>query len=575
MIRGYLWEGTRKKFTRPGGAKVKEHRCTMDFEGYPYVWLIVSFIVGFFLVRMGVGIWASRRVSNAADYIVAGRKLPIYMVGASVMATWFAAETLMGASSTAYQYGFQGVIFDPFGAAVCLFISGFLFTRVMRRARYLTVVDFFDHRFGKTMTVLASILQLMTYFVWTGAQMVAAGTIVNALFPSVPLEVGMILVAVWVVGYTMLGGMLADTMLDFIQMFFTAGGVLLIFLFVMQAVGGWDAMTSITDTLYNPEPFTLTPDMEGEAGYLGYFGSMGWMYWIAAWMAIGFGSVPTQDLFQRSMSARNESTAVWGTYMAGALYLFFGIMSPLIGIMMFYLYPGMENTDGVLIKAALMYMPPVLTALFMAALASALMSTADSSLLAGASVVTQNLFPLFGKKLDSKDEVKWTRIMVAINGTIGIAIAVSAAVIYELGVVAWSLLLVGLFAPFALGMWWKKTNQWGAVSGYVGGFITWALFILIARNYGLGGDSTMVVCGGDPDCAFWDATYIASFPAFFMSLFLTVVVSLATQKVDVPKPITDIDGNVIDSSPIHNLGILPVRDAVRKLTPEEAAATTD
>ncbi len=87
------------------------------------------------------------------------------------------------------------------------------------------------------MTLLASILQLMTYFVWTGAQLVAAGTIVNILFPGVPIEVGMILVAVWVAGYTMLGGMLADTLLDFIQMFFTAGGVLLIFL--LHHERGW------------------------------------------------------------------------------------------------------------------------------------------------------------------------------------------------------------------------------------------------------------------------------------------------------------------------------------------------
>ncbi len=539
----------------------------MDFQGYQYVWLIVTFIVGFFAIRMAVGIWASRRVSNAADYIVAGRKLPIYMVGASVMATWFAAETLMGASSTAYQYGFQGVIFDPFGAAACLFLSGFLFTRVMRRARYLTVVDFFERRFGKKMTILASILQLMTYFVWTGAQMVAAGTIVNALFPAVPIEVGMVLVAVWVTGYTMLGGMLADTLLDFIQMFFTAGGVLLIFLFVINQVGGWDGLTGIQETLYNPKPFTLLPDMQGDAGYLGYFGSMGWMYWIAAWMAIGFGSVPTQDLFQRSMSARNESTAVWGTYMAGVLYLFFGIMSPLIGIMMFNLNPAMENPDGVLITAALNYMPPVLTAIFMAALASALMSTSDSSLLAGASVVTQNLFPLFGKKLDAKEEVKWTRIMVLISGLVGIIVAISAAVIYELGVVAWSLLLVGLFAPFALGMYWKKANQWGAVAAYLGGFITWGICIYIAQNFGLGGDPTMVVCAGDTECAFWDATYIASFPAFFTSLILMVVVSLFTQKQDPPKPITDIDGNPFNVHPL--LGINPIKDALRKLRPEE------
>lgn len=541
----------------------------MDFAGYEYVWLVVIVIVAFFAVRMGVGIWASRKVENAADYIVAGRRLPIYMVGASVMATWFAAETLMGASSTAYQYGFQGVVFDPFGAAACLFISGFFFTRLMRRARYLTVVDFFQRRYGRFMTILASIAQLMTYFVWTGAQIVAAGTIIHALFPAVPIPIGMVLITIWVVGYTMLGGMLADTMLDFIQMFFTAGGVTLIFLFVLNQIGGWDALTGITSTLYNPKPFTLLPDMQGEAGYLGYFGSMGWMYWIAAWMAIGFGSVPTQDLFQRSMSARNESTAVWGTYMAGALYLFFGIMSPLIGIMMFQLAPELENSDYVLVKAAMDYLPPVLTAIFMAALASALMSTSDSSLLAGASVVTENLLPMIGMKLDEVQKVKWTRIWVAIIGAVAVLIALTAAVIYELGVVAWSILLVGLFTPFALGMYWKKANHYGGIAAFLGGFISWAIFIYIAYYFGLGGDSTFVVCAEDVDCAFWDATYVASFPAFITSIILMVVVSLATQKADPPKPITDIDGNALDTNPFHHIGIMPVKDALRKLRPEE------
>jgi Na+/proline symporter len=211
----------------------------------------------------------------------------------------------------------------------------------------------------------------------------------------------------------------------------------------------------------------------------------------------------------------------------------------------------------------------VLTAIFMAALASALMSTADSSLLAGASVVTQNLFPLFGKKLDPKDEVKWTRIMVGINGFIGIVIAVSASVIYELGVVAWTLLLVGLFVPFAFGMYWKKANQSGGMAAFLGGFATWGLLTWVAYSFGMGGDSTIVVCAGDFDCAFWDAVYIASLPAFLASMAFMVVVSLATQKADAPKPITDVDGNLMDTNPFHFLGIMPIKDALRKLRPEE------
>jgi hypothetical protein len=155
------------------------------------------------------------------------------------------------------------------------------------------------------------------------------GTIVNALFPDVPVGVGVIMVAIWVVrlhhARRYAGRYPARFHPDVLHGWRHGADFLLP---VQGAVGGWEGITSITSTLYNPNPFTLLPDMAGEAGYLGYFGASGWMYWGAAWMAIGLGSVPTQDLFQRSMSARNESTAVWGTYLAGVLYLFFGIMSP-------------------------------------------------------------------------------------------------------------------------------------------------------------------------------------------------------------------------------------------------------
>lgn len=78
----------------------------MELGSYPYLGVIVAGIIIFFFVRLGVGYYASRKVATAADYVVAGRRLPIYLTGASIMATWFAAETLMGASSTAYQWGF-------------------------------------------------------------------------------------------------------------------------------------------------------------------------------------------------------------------------------------------------------------------------------------------------------------------------------------------------------------------------------------------------------------------------------------------------------------------------------------
>ncbi|NPV85019.1 MAG: sodium:solute symporter family protein [Anaerolineae bacterium] len=548
----------------------------MGFEGYQYTWLVVIFIVLFFGVRIAVGIWAGSKVKDAADYIVAGRRLPVYIAGASIMATWFAAETLMGASGTAYQYGFQGVIFDPFGATCCLFLSGFFFIRMMRKAKYITLVDFYERRFGKAMVVLATISQLATYFVWTGAQIVAGGTIINALFPSVPVQAGMIGVITFVTIYTTLGGMLADTLLDFMQMFLNAVGMTLIFLGMLAAVGGFKGLFSIGSVMYTDRPFSLlpTPGEDGLFQYLGYGKAMGWMYWMAAWLAVGLGSVPTQDLMQRSVSARNEATSVYGSYFAGILYGFFGIMSPLIGIMYYHLNPNLEDPQAVLILAAMEHLPPIMTAIFIAALCSALMSTSDSSLLAGASVVTENLIPVItGKRLGDKAALWWTRAMVVTNGVIGIIIALTFAVIYELGVVAWTLLLVGMFAPFAFGMYWKKANQTGAVLSYLGGFIAWALLTWFFYYNGIfGTESTVVICEGDFDCAFWDAVYIASFPAFVISLLLMWIGSLATQKIDPPKQLTDIDGNPIELKLENTIGWLPIRDALRKLTPEEIQA---
>lgn len=531
----------------------------MDLGSYQYTWVIILGIVVFFSVRLGVGYWASRKVSTAADYIVAGRNLPIYIAGASIMTTWFAAETLMGASSTAYQYGLQGVVFDPFGAAFCLFLSGFFFIRLMRRARYLTLIDFFERRYGKVMSLLGSVAQLLTYFAWTGAQIVAGGNIIHALL-GWPVEVGMISVALFVTAYTTLGGMLADTLLDFMQMFFTAGGITLIFVGVLNAVGGWSGMTTNAASLYVSDPFTLMPIVD--EGYLGYTGYTGWFYWLAAWMAVGLGSVPAQDLMQRSMSAKNEATSVHGTYLAGILYLVFGVMSPLIGIMMFKLNPTIEpeQTEFLLVSAAMQYLHPILTAVFIAALASALMSTSDSSILAGASVVTENVLPFFRPHTSDEDKLRWTRIMVVVIGLISITLALLAGTIYKLAMVAWSLLLVGMFAPFAFGMYWKKANRSGAIASFLGGFVSWVILLVVFFN-GIGGvDSTYAICEQDFECGFWDAVYIGSTPAFIISVILLVVVSLLTQKSDPPLPITDVDGNELPFK--DRLGILSLKDAI-------------
>jgi SSS family transporter len=506
----------------------------MNFSDYPYLWLIILVVVLFFMVRLAVGYYASRKVQTSADYVVAGRRLPIYLTGASIMATWFAAETLMGASATAYQWGFQGVLFDPFGAVICLFLSGFFFIRILRRARYMTAIDFFEKRFGKKMAIAGAIAQIIAYFGWTAAQIVAGGAIVHALL-GIPIYWGMIFVTTVVILYTLMGGMWADTLLDFMQMFFSAAGILLIFFAVMRQVGGWEVFVTTASTAFVDKPFQLMPS--ADSGFLGYEGFHGWIYWVAALFSIGLGSLPAQDLMQRSMSAKNEATAVHGTYLAAILYGGFGILSPLVGIAMYHLLPGMgpQQTEYLIVSAAVNYLHPLLAALFVAALASALMSTSDSSILAGASIVTENILPSIRKNLSEKQKLLWTRGMVVVIGLFSLGLALFAATIYKLAIFAWTVLLVGQVAPFVLGIYWKKANQKGALWGYLAGFVGWLVCMFVFYQ------TTMPANPGDLETALWDAAYMGSVPGFFISLLVLVGVSIFTQKSDPPKPMLDVD----------------------------------
>ncbi|GAB4481637.1 MAG: sodium:solute symporter family protein [Anaerolineae bacterium] len=520
----------------------------MDLTGQDNLWLIVAGIGVFFVIRLAVGYLASRRVQTTADYVVAGRRLPVYLAGASIMATWFAAETIMGASSTAYELGLQGVVFDPFGAVLCLILSGLFFMRLMRRARYVTAMDFFEARYGRKMVIAGAFTQVLAYFGWTAAQIVAGGSIVQALF-GVPLELGMVIVTAIVTSYTMMGGMWADTLLDFMQVFLTAGGITLIFVAVLRQVGGFGGLIESGGALYVSNPWTIM-GIPGE-GYLGYSGHMGAFYWLAAWMAVGLGSLPAQDLIQRSMSARSESVAVGSSYLAALLYGMFGILSPLIGIGMFALKPAAAEQAGefLIISAAVDYLSPVLASLFIAALVSALMSTSDSSLLAGASIITENLMPAFGRPLDEKSQLRWTRIMVLAIGLMSLLIALFAATIYKLAIFAWTVLLVGQAAPFILGFYWKKANHSGALAGFGAGFISWLVALALYYPHTL-------AAVGDPEIALWDAAYISSVPAFLICVVVIVAVSWLTQQTDPPKVLTDVDGQPLDMR--HPLG-LPTR----------------
>ena len=121
------------------------------------------FVGLYLLVSIGIGLYAARRVQSSQDYVVAGRSLPLYITTATVFATWFGSETVLGTSSTFLQEGLHGIVADPFGASLCLILVGVFFARKLYRMNLLTIGDFFRIKYGRAVELAISLAIMLSY----------------------------------------------------------------------------------------------------------------------------------------------------------------------------------------------------------------------------------------------------------------------------------------------------------------------------------------------------------------------------------------------------------------------------
>src|SRR5438045_3927801 len=136
---------------------------------------LVWFVILYMAVSIGIGLYAATRVKGSSDDVVAGRSLPLYIVTATVFATWFGSETVLGISAKFAKDGLKGVIEDPFGSSMCLILVGLLFARPLYKMVLLTIGDYYRIRYNRTVEVMASLCIVLSYLGWVAAQIKALG----------------------------------------------------------------------------------------------------------------------------------------------------------------------------------------------------------------------------------------------------------------------------------------------------------------------------------------------------------------------------------------------------------------
>lgn len=425
--------------------------------------MLITFVLVYLLITLIIGGLASRKVKNTADFALAGRNMPLAIAGSALFATWFGSETLMGASSEFVENGLIGVIEDPFGASLCLVLVGAFFARPLYKLNILTLNDFFRLRFGRRAEFISALLMVPSFFSWIAGQIVAMAFVLSLLLEeyNVGFYHGVVICTIIVVFYTYTGGMWAVSITDFIQTFMIVAGMIFLTIVFLQQAGGWQKVAS-----QQPE------------GFFRFFPEGNWRsvtHYIAAWLTLGLGSIPGQDIFQRVMSAKNENTAVRSAYLGGFLYISIGVLPLIIGLCGKVMHPELQGLDSqtILPKMVLDYSGIWIKVLFFGALISAILSTASGAILAPATVIAENLIrPTFGHLTDTQ-LLKIMRLSVIVVATISAGLACLSSNIYELVGLSSSFTLVSLFAPLAAGIYWKKTSRFGAILSMLVGMTVW------------------------------------------------------------------------------------------------------
>jgi SSS family transporter len=429
---------------------------------------LLWFVILYWVISVGIGLYAARYVKNSKDFAVAGRSLPMYVVTATVFATWFGSETVLGIPATFLKEGLGGVVADPFGASLCLVLVGLFFARPLYRMNLLTIGDFYRNKFGRTVEILMTICIVISYLGWVAAQIKALGLVFNVVSGDyLSQHTGMIIGACSVLVYTLMGGMWSVAITDFLQMIIIVVGMLYIGWNISGMTGGVSAVVAHAS----------------EAGKFAFWPAptpKEMVAFFAAWITMMLGSIPQQDVFQRISSSKNEKIAGRASVLGGVLYFCFAFIPMFLAYSATLIDPkmveGLIDKDSQLILPTLILTkaPVFAQVMFFGALLSAIKSCASATLLAPSVTFTENVLKEIMPKMSDKHFLGVMRTVVVIFTAIVTAFAMNTgSSIFKMVENAYQVTLVAAFVPLAFGLYWKRSTRQGALLSIILGVIVW------------------------------------------------------------------------------------------------------
>ena len=427
--------------------------------------MILLGMLAYVLLQFAVGVWVSRRIRTEADYILSGRTLGLVLVAFSVFATWFGAEAIVATSGEVYERGLAGAAVDPVAYAAAVVISGLTLAAVLWRNGLTTFADMFRKRYSREVETLVVVALLPGSIFWAAAQIRAFGGVLTTSSGfSLTTTIGF--AAILVAGYSVVGGLLADAVTDFLQGSVVIVGLIILAIAIAVNMGGFTAVLSSAE----PERLSFFTPAEG--------GSLKKIEQIVIAVC---GSLVAVELISRFLGARSASVARAGTVAGGLMYLAVGLIPVFLGLAAAHLVKTnpefkvtLSQNEQVVPALAQFVLPQWDYVLFAGALISAILSTVHSALHAPASQVSHNIVARFVPTLDPRGKLVAVRVSVIALSFVAFALALTSERIKDLVEVASAFGSAGVFVAAMFAIFTKVGGASSALTSIIVGAAVWA-----------------------------------------------------------------------------------------------------
>ena len=488
---------------------------------------ILSAIVIYLLAMVYVGFYFSKKGSgdSADDFYLGGRKLGPFVTAMSAEASDMSSWLLMGLPGVAYLTGIADAGWTAIGLGIGTYLNWLIVAQRLRRysiiCNAITIPDFFSRRFKDDKNILmciSAIIILIFFIPYTASGFKAIGTLFSSLFGT-DYHIAMIIGAVVIVGYTVMGGFMAVSTTDLIQSVVMSISLIVIVFYGIHMAGGWNEVVNNATSLAGYLSMTQLHD-RAAASAAPYS-----LFSIISTLAWGLGYFGMPHILLRFMGTEDENKLKLSRRIATIWVIISMFIAIFIGIIGYSIskaghipaFTDSSQSETLIIKIAMLLsnhgvIAIIFAGIILAGILACTMSTSDSQLLAASSSVSHNLLhDVLHIELSEKASMLVARITVICIAVIGVFIARDPeSSVFAIVSFAWAGFGAS-FGPIMLfSLFWKRTNRNGALAGMlVGGIMVFVWKYLIKPLGGIWGIYELL-------------------PAFLCACIAIVVVSLLT-----------------------------------------------